>query len=151
MGDYSKLSQLTGVTGNHNYLSKGIHALSASNEKKNRRTVRSKRSPEVPPDSIIEDYFTEDSINSDSELDESEEDARMIQINELLAMIESQEKAGGEHCEPGTELLLGENIVDSYGKVSFISRWQVCSSEQRFPVRNVQNILPLCPYKGRAI
>ena len=33
-------------------------------------------------------------------------------------MIESQEKAGGESCTPGTELELGENIVDSYGKVS---------------------------------
>ena len=32
-------------------------------------------------------------------------------------MIESQEKAGGESCTPGTELELGENIVDSYGKV----------------------------------
>ena len=29
-----------------------------------------------------------------------------------------QERAGGESCMPGTELELGENIVDSYGKVS---------------------------------
>ena len=42
----------------------------------------------------------------------------MVKINELLKMIESQEKAGGESCTPGTELELGENIVDSYGKVS---------------------------------
>ena len=28
-----------------------------------------------------------------------------------------QERAGGESCTPGTELELGENIVDSYGKV----------------------------------
>ena len=41
----------------------------------------------------------------------------MVKINELLKMIESQEKAGGESCTPGTELELGENIVDSYGKV----------------------------------
>ena len=34
-------------------------------------------------------------------------------------MIEAQEKAGGESCTPGTELELGENIVDSYGKVTF--------------------------------
>ena len=33
-------------------------------------------------------------------------------------MIEAQEKAGGESCTPGTELELGENIVDSYGKVN---------------------------------
>ena len=43
----------------------------------------------------------------------------MVKINELLKMIESQEKAGGESCTPGTELELGENIVDSYGKVSY--------------------------------
>ena len=42
----------------------------------------------------------------------------MLKINELLKMIEAQEKAGGESCTPGTELELGENIVDSYGKVS---------------------------------
>ena len=46
-----------------------------------------------------------------------DEDDRMVKINELLKMIESQEKAGGESCTPGTELELGENIVDSYGKV----------------------------------
>ena len=28
-----------------------------------------------------------------------------------------QERAGGESCTLGTELELGENIVDSYGKV----------------------------------
>ena len=38
-------------------------------------------------------------------------------MNELLKMIESHGKAGGESCTPGTELELGENIVDSYGKV----------------------------------
>lgn len=43
----------------------------------------------------------------------------MVKINELLKMIEAQEKAGGESCTPGTELELGENIVDSYGKVTF--------------------------------
>lgn len=43
----------------------------------------------------------------------------MVKINELLKMIEAQEKAGGESCTPGTELELGENIVDSYGKVNF--------------------------------
>ena len=48
-----------------------------------------------------------------------DEDDRMVKINELLKMIESQEKAGGESCTPGTELELGENIVDSYGKVSY--------------------------------
>ena len=42
----------------------------------------------------------------------------MFKINELLKMIEAQEKAGGESCTPGTELELGENIVDSYGKVN---------------------------------
>ena len=42
----------------------------------------------------------------------------MLKINELLKMIEAQEKAGGESCTPGTELELGENIVDSYGKVN---------------------------------
>ena len=42
----------------------------------------------------------------------------MVKINELLKMIEAQEKAGGESCTPGTELELGENIVDSYGKVT---------------------------------
>ena len=41
----------------------------------------------------------------------------MQKINELLKMIEAQEKAGGETCTPGTELELGENMVDSYGKV----------------------------------
>ena len=46
----------------------------------------------------------------------------MQKINELLKMIEAQEKAGGESCTPGTELELGENIVDSYGKVSFIHK-----------------------------
>ena len=46
------------------------------------------------------------------------EDDRMLKINELLKMIEAQEKAGGESCTPGTELELGENIVDSYGKVN---------------------------------
>ena len=49
-----------------------------------------------------------------------DEDDRMVKINELLKMIEAQEKAGGESCTPGTELELGENIVDSYGKVTLI-------------------------------
>ena len=44
----------------------------------------------------------------------------MVKINELLKMIEAQEKAGGESCTPGTELELGENIVDSYGKVTLM-------------------------------
>ena len=50
-----------------------------------------------------------------------DENDRMVKINELLKMIEAQEKAGGESCTPGTELELGENIVDSYGKVSLLS------------------------------
>ena len=50
-------------------------------------------------------------------LQNANEDDRMLKINELLKMIEAQEKAGGESCTPGTELELGENIVDSYGKV----------------------------------
>ena len=50
-----------------------------------------------------------------------DENDRMVKINELLKMIEAQEKAGGESCTPGTELELGENIVDSYGKVSLFS------------------------------
>ena len=50
-----------------------------------------------------------------------DENDRMVKINELLKMIEAQEKAGGESCTPGTELELGENIVDSYGKVSLDS------------------------------
>ena len=50
-----------------------------------------------------------------------DENDRMVKINELLKMIEAQEKAGGESCTPGTELELGENIVDSYGKVSLNS------------------------------
>ena len=62
----------------------------ALNEKKDRRSVRSKRSPDVPPDSMMEAYFTEDSINTYPKLDEAEEDTRMIQISELLTMIEPQ-------------------------------------------------------------
>ena len=120
-GDYSKVKD---ANGSPDSISKGFHVQGESDEKekKERIPARLKRSPEVPRDSIIEDYFTEDSIDNYSELDEAEEDARMIQINELLAMIESQEKAGGESCTPGTELLLGENIVDSYGKVRNISK-----------------------------
>ena len=53
-------------------------------------------------------------------LQNANEDDRMLKINELLKMIEAQEKAGGESCTPGTELELGENIVDSYGKVCSI-------------------------------
>lgn len=49
--------------------------------------------------------------------DHDKDNDRMVKINELLKMIEAQEKAGGESCTPGTELELGENIVDSYGKV----------------------------------
>ena len=49
----------------------------------------------------------------------------MQKINELLKMIEAQEKAGGETCTPGTELELGENMVDSYGKVrTGAAAWQ---------------------------
>ena len=50
--------------------------------------------------------------------DHDKDNDRMVKINELLKMIEAQEKAGGESCTPGTELELGENIVDSYGKVT---------------------------------
>ena len=52
--------------------------------------------------------------------DHDKDNDRMVKINELLKMIEAQEKAGGESCTPGTELELGENIVDSYGKVKLI-------------------------------
>ena len=52
--------------------------------------------------------------------DHDKDNDRMVKINELLKMIEAQEKAGGESCTPGTELELGENIVDSYGKVTLI-------------------------------
>ena len=90
---------------------------------KNDKDCREKRSADGLPDLEILDYFTEDSSDVYTELEETdaeaEEDARMMQINELLKMIESQEKAGGESCTPGTELELGENIVDSYGKVTF--------------------------------
>ena len=83
----------------------------------NMKQCKAKRSAESDADSQIVDDITAEPTDVYTELDEAEEDARMMQINELLKMIESQEKAGGESCTPGTELNLGENIVDSYGKV----------------------------------
>lgn len=45
-------------------------------------------------------------------------EAKMRKINELLNMIESQAMQG-ENCTPGTELDLGEEVVDSYGQERF--------------------------------
>ena len=68
----------------------------------------------------------------------------MQKINELLKMIEAQEKAGGETCTPGTELELGENMVDSYGKVrNGTAAWHIlCIFEKRV------NLEPFHDYKN---
>lgn len=68
----------------------------------------------------------------------------MQKINELLKMIEAQEKAGGETCTPGTELELGENMVDSYGKVrNGAAAWHIlCIFEKRV------NLEPFHDYKN---
>ena len=67
----------------------------------------------------VKDWMKNKKTSSQQD-DHDKDNDRMVKINELLKMIEAQEKAGGESCTPGTELELGENIVDSYGKVTFI-------------------------------
>ena len=39
------------------------------------------------------------------------EDERMMKINELLRMIENQEKAGGESCTPGNNFLYEKYFI----------------------------------------
>ena len=57
-----------------------------------------------------------DQLREDLFIDEGIERDRMKKINELLHMIESQ-AIQGENCTPGTELDLGDKVVDSYAQV----------------------------------
>ena len=95
----------------------------------------------------------DEEIDSDLELDDQgkkkaprRHHPRMDIVSKLLSIVETQALMG-ENCNPGSDLNLGEKVVNRYAQVSLYFQILVCLKEDYSPGTGVSHENVFCLFK----